>query len=768
MAQETIIPRRAERGLGYAPSITPSPLVQPSQLMAPPAPAAPLPSESNELLQIADSLKGLNAQLGSFSLAYTRNEVVEAKNEGETDANSDPEKARQVLRMGYQNAVKSGLLKESANPMYWRSYMTNTAKNIVEPGFRTYLYENYLGKATDPKNTEPIESLQQEAWQSYLKDSGFNLDSAFAKAAANESAAGVFRTFSTSALSKRLEAREVDARNQLGISIQRGLKEAENLPSDKSDEAIINNFVKQVGEASMSGMSNSTYYALQAGVAPYIDQLRRANPDRAMAILQTLKQIKLPNGYVVGEGNTLPLFNQMEENVIAAQNQAENRGSAERGQILTAAQDKVYEIMDRYPNVNDPKAIDDITRELIASSVVLPGDGGTKEITPLTGYDHLHGVLKETVRKLVADRRGSDAAPNAAHLNAFNLAVVNNDVSEARRLYDIGQESGFNGTQQAKMIEAIQSLENYEPLLKTRSAQEARAIISSTIGNQFKADPEVAQSLMGMVDLEVNKAVKEEMDTFLQANPGQTQEQAAPAVMNAVREKVIDRLTTFGNNEKKSLELAERRQQEVEAKNAELKNKAEATAGPSWFTNDELTRVSRERQVVRNFIELGRASRTGLAPADQEAVQKKLAYIDSKIDGMVNRLAGEVNRKFETKYYLPASEYAMAETYEAPKSAEKTEADLSRYYSAKNIKGYSPAEIMAGQTDHNIPIDPNLNPLLVPVFTSVEELANFRIAYRKGDQNATKFVETLKIRDIDQFAKAQALAIEALGRGRSR
>jgi hypothetical protein len=739
--------------------------------MAPPAPAAPLPPETNELLQIADSLKGLNAQLGSFSLAYTRNEVIESKNEGEADANSDPEKARQVLRMGYQNAVKAGVLKESANPMYWRSYMSTTAKNVVEPGFRTFLYEKYMSKATDPKNTEPIESLYQDAWQSYLKESGFNLDSAFAKAAANESSSGVFKTFSTSALNKRLEAREIDARNQLGIAIQRGLKEAENLPSETAGEAVISSFVKQVGEASMSGMSNATYYALQAGVAPYIDQLRRVNPDRALAILQTLKQTKLPNGYVVGEGNTLPLFNQMEENVIAAQNQAVNRGQAERGQVLIASQDKAYEIMDRYSDINDPKAVDDITAELVSSNITLMGQDGKKELVPLQGYDHLHKTIKETVRKLVADRRGAEATPNAAHLNAFNLAVVNNDVAEARRLYDVGQESGFNGTQQAKMLEQIQTLENYEPLLKTRSAQEARAILNSSIGNQFKDTPEVATSVLGMLDLEFNRTVKEEMDAYLEANPGKTQEQAAPVVMGAVREKVSERLRAFGANEIKNLEIADRRQREVDAKNLEIKNRDEATAGPSWFTFNELDRVTRERQVVRNFIELGRASRLGLAPADQAAVQKKLSYIDSKVDGLVNRLANEVNKKFETKYYTPPAAPGIAvppQSYEVPKSSEKNQADLERYYSAKSVKGYSPAEIMAGQTDHNIPVDPNLNPLLIPVFSSVEELANFRIAYKKGDQNAVKFVDTLKIRDFEQFSKAQAIAIEALGKGRSR
>ena len=768
MAEERSIPRRADRGLGYAPSINPSPLVQTSQLMAPPAPAAQVPSDNNELLQVAESLKGLNAQLGAFSLAYTRNDAIQAKNEGEADANSDPEKARQVLRMGYQNAVKAGILKESANPMYWRSYMTNSAKNIVEPGFRAYLYEKYLPKASDPKNTDPIESMYQEAWQSYQKDSGFNLDSPFAKAAANESSSGVFKTFSTSALSKRLEAREIDARNQLGIGIQRGLKEAENLSSEQANEAIVNSFVKQVGDASMSGMSNATYYALQTGVAPYIDQLRRVNPDKAMAILQTLKEIKLPNGYVVSEGNTLPLFNQMEENVIAAQNQNANRGQAERGQILTAAQDKVFEIMDRFPNINDPKAVDDIAAELIASNVALTGDDGKKELVPLNGYNHLHGSIKETVRKLVNERRSSEAQPNANHMNAFNLAVVNNDVAEARRIYDAGQESGFNGTNQAKMLEAIQTLENYEPLMKTRSAQEARAIITNTLATEFKTSPIGSEGVVGMVDLEFNKAIKEEMDAYLQDNPGKTQEQSAPAVMRLVQEKVLDRVRKFGNNEIQNTELAQKRDDEVRKRNEELKNKDAATSGPSWFTFDELTRVSRERAVVRNFIELGRASRTGLAPADQEAVQRKLQYVDSKIGTMVDRLAGEVNRKFETKYYLPMSEMEPAQPYESPKTAEKTQADLERYYSAKAVKGYSPAEIMANQTDHNIPIDPNLNPLLTPVFTSVEELANFRIAYRKGDQTALNFVKTLKIRDIEQFATAQALAVESLGRGKRR
>ena len=768
MAQESIIPRRAERGLGFAPSINPSPLVQPSQLMAPPAAAATAPSESNELLQVAESLKGLNSNLAGLGLAYLRSEVVQAKTEGETDANSDPEKARQVLRMGYQNAVKAGVLKESANPMYWRSYMSNTAKNIVEPGFRSYLYEKYLSKASDPQNTEPIDSLYNEAWAAYVKDSGFNLDSAFAKAAANESSASVFKTFSTSALSKRLEAREVDARNQLGISIQRGLKEAENLPSAQANEAVISSFIKQVGDASLSGMSNPTYYALQTGVAPYIDQLRRVNPDKAMAILQTLKEVKLPNGYVVGEGNTLPLFNQMEENVIAAQNQNASRGQAERGQILTSAQDKVFEIMDRFPNLNDPKAVDDIAAELIASNVTLASEDGSKELVPLNGYSHLHGVLKETVRKLVNERRGAEAQPNAAHMNTFNLAVVNNDVAEARRIYDAGQESGFNGTNQAKMLEAIQTLQNYEPLLKTRSAQEARAVITNTIATEFKSSAIGAEGVVGMVDLEFNKATKEEMDAYLEENPGKTQEQAAPAVMRVIQDKVIERVRKFGANEIKSVELAQKREDEVRKRNEELMNKDQATAGPSWFNFDDLSRVSRERAVIRNFIELGRASRTGLAPADQEAVKRKLEYVDSKVGAMVDRLAGEVNRKFETKSYLPLSEMEPAQVYQTPKTAEKTQADLERYYSAKGVKGYSPAEIMAGQTDHNIPIDPNLNPLLTPVFTSVEELANFRIAYRKGDQTALNFAKTLNIRDIEQFATAQALSIEALGRGKRR
>jgi hypothetical protein len=767
MAEERIIPRRAERGLGFAPSITPSPLVQASQLMAPPAPAAPLPPESNELLQVAESLKGLNSQLASFGLTYLRNEAVEARQEGEADANSDPEKARQVLRMGFQNAVKAGVLKESSNPMYWKSYMENTAKNIVAPGFQEYLHQNWMGKMSDPKNTEPIESIQAQAWAEYQKKSGFNLDSVFAKAAANEVAATTFKSFSTSALNRRLEQREIDARNQLGISIQRGFKSAEALPSEEQTQAVVGSFIAAVGEAASSGMSNPTYYAIKTGVMPYIDELRRSNPDKALSVIDSIKNTKLPNGYIVGEGNTLELFNNMEEAVIRTMQTEEGAALQERGNVLTAAQDRAYILIDQYKNINDPNAINDITSALIAANVPLPDGSGNFVQTPLSTKTDLHGVIGNTVRKLVEERRNLNAQPNSEHMTRFQTAIVNNDIAEANRLYDLGQESGFNGTNQAKMLEALQSLKSYEPLLKSQSSAEARAAVKSSIAIEFDDRPAVANTLDGLVDLEFNKAVKVEMDAYLAGNPGMTQDKAAPIVMNNVRERVVKTLQDYGNKQIKAIDIEEKRNAEVRAKAEAAQDTDKSLAGPGWLNFDEVSQVQTYRNRIRNIVELARASKMGIAPDRADIIKRDLARLDAKVDKVVARTAEEVRKKTETKLLAPSSDLIMdVRTYDVPKSTAKMEADKYRYWTAKASKGYTPAEIFYGQTDENIEIDPNLNPLVTPVFTSVEELASFRIAYRNGDERARKIMENLSIRDVPQFFQAQALAVESLGRGR--
>lgn len=766
MATERIVPRREERLLGYSPSIQPAPLVQPSQFMAPPTPKAAPPPETNELFQIADSLKFLNRNLQEFGIAYIQDEDQKAQAEGQADANANPVNAAKALRMGWKEAVAAGLVKESSNPTYWRYFQTKAGENMAQSQYFEFLNSNYGNSFSDPKSVDSIPEQLLKIRQEFLSKNPIN--SQFGVMAFNNGAQRIEESFSARALEKRLEAREVATREELGISIQRSFREAEGMESEQGNAFVINSFITSVSEAYDSGVSNPTYHAIRQGVMPYIDQLRRTNSDKAMAFVQALKYAKLPNGVMVGEGNTLDLFNKMEEEIIRTERENASKGVAGRGRVLTAGQDKIYELVATYPDLNDAKAEEDIINALLSSSVITTDESGAKEEIPLNGWSHLHGTLRAEAKRIIQEQRSADAQPNQTHMNAFDLAIVNNNLQQAKELYEAGQASGFNGKNQAKMLEAIQTLSNFEPLLKTRSAQEARAIVASTIGNEYKLNQPVASSALGLLDLEFNKAVKESMEEHMVQNPNQTQEQAAPVVMNKVKQVVLERLRSFADKETKSLELADKRRLELESKNAELLDRDKAVAGPSWFNRDDLERVVRERRVISNLIELSRTSRTGLAPEDQLAVAKKLSYIDSKITGLVDRLAAEVNNPYEKRALMFMGQGEGNVTYDVPKSAEKTQSDLVRYYSAKAVQGYTPAEIMAGETDHRVAVDPNLNPLLTPVFSSIEELANFRLALKDNNPTAQKFVDTLKIRDVNQFVEAQGVAIEALGRGKAR
>jgi hypothetical protein len=783
MAVEKITPRQEQRGLGYAPSISPAPMVAPSQLMAPPSIGASQPSNTNELMQVSEALSEMNTQLKSYGTTYVRESARAAQEAAVTDAGADPAKAERVLRMGMNEAVKQGLVKEGANPQYWRFYMQTAADNAVADKYRGLLYsEKYLNKASDPKNTNPVASLFQESRGEFLKD--FNLDSVFAKAAANKSMAEVEKAFSTTALSQRIRNRQNATENEYGMGGQRLLKTFQNdnfaEGSDKASE-LSTQVVAYIDNAYKSGVQDPSGKFVKGALAPVINEMAAVNPDKALAFLHTVKNTRLPTGATIGEGDALDAFNTLEDRVLSIQRTYSNRNSQERSIVLQGAEDQIENIINGTPNLSDPDAAEVVYNQLIGGKIVIPDPAtGKLQEVPMAGYEHLFGRLRSHITERVNQANQANFKADPKFYERFQVAVAQGDFFTARELYGQGVEGALLGEKQAEALAALQNLEGYKGAMQSESVNNQRGTLKSILAADFRtADQSVRDEAVSSVDVEFNSIFKQTMDEARKASPNQTLDQLVPAAAKQAFDLANKRIRERTDKLQKAFELGAQRKAELETKRAQLAD-PKAWEGPSLFNFNSVDRLKKNISKVDGIVYNASKSKVSLSAGEQEEIRAQRERNDMKLREMINEASNQLDRPFKVVTEqvstnevpgqgavideVPMGDPRAANMISTPSfqrevlvSPQEKEIRRAKYYELKAIQGYSMAEIVTGNTDEGQATPQELNPLTTRMFSSKAELDK---AIREGKTEGSHLQQMftkLKITDATQFIEAQRM-----------